>query len=79
MDSRENTDTWDDFKEYLKEQYGVDIKENKKGQLRYFPNGKQDGEKGCPAKRLGEEYEKGEIERFFHEKEKGREFCYEPG
>ena len=57
------------WKEILKNEYGIDIEENKKGQYRYFPNGKKEKERGCPGKRLGSDYEKDNIEKYFQERE----------
>lgn len=57
------------WKKLLKNEYGVDVEENKKGQYRYYPNGKKDGERGCPGKRLGSDYEKENIEKYFRERE----------
>jgi len=67
-DAIEHTNSFQKFKEYLSSEHGVELKENKKGKLRYFPNGIDEGERGCPAKRLGEFYDKEELEREFRER-----------
>lgn len=67
-DAKEHTNSFQEFKEYLRSEHGVAITENKKGNLRYFPNGTEGGERGCPAKRLGESYDREELECEFDER-----------
>lgn len=66
--AKENTNSFKEFREYLSSEYGVEMLENKKGKLRYFPKGITEGERGCPARRLGDSYDKEGLEREFRER-----------
>ncbi len=64
----EKTQSFDGFRKYLHDEHSVDVMEGKNGKLKYFPNGFHEGEKGCPARRLGAEYERDRIENKFMER-----------
>lgn len=65
----ERSENLESFINCLKK-YGIEIKEDKKGEFRYLLQGETIEEKGCPARRLGENYRKQYLEERWRGKDR---------